>query len=106
MTDTSKWVATLGKYTATNITNTATLSKTVEIARCDATGGSYTLTLPATADWVGKKITVKCVGGSANAVTVSGNGFNIDGTATIVLQDVTREYATFYNNGTTIDIVG
>ena len=48
----------------------------------NAAGGTVTVTLPAVPT-VGKKYNVKKLDSTANTVSVSGNGHNIDGTATI-----------------------
>ncbi len=57
------------------------------VVLCDASGGAFTLTLPAASDWSGKFIKVKKSEGSANGVTVDGNASEtIDGVASIVLE--------------------
>lgn len=53
---------------------------------CDATGGAFTVTLPAAASSTNVRVTIKKTDVSANAVTVDGNAAEtIDGAATFSL---------------------
>jgi hypothetical protein len=58
---------------------------------CDATLGDIQVTTYVTAGNVGRALYVKKVDSSANTVTVSGNGSNIDGTSTKI---ITTQYDT------------
>lgn len=51
----------------------------------DATSGNITITLPTITGLAGKVINIKRLDGTANTITISGNGVNIDGTATVSL---------------------
>lgn len=55
-----------------------------EFVEADATAGPVTVALPPAA-LAGERITVKKMDATANAVTVNGNGLNIDGAATYPL---------------------
>lgn len=61
-----------------------TIADTV-IATADATSGAFTLNLPAVGTNADKIVAVIKVDASANAVTVSGNGSNINGGASVSL---------------------
>jgi hypothetical protein len=55
----------------------------VSYVRADASGGAFTVTLPVAADNLGRKILIKKIDSSANAVTISGTGSDtIEGSAT------------------------
>ena len=67
-------------------TGAYTVVSTDHIILGDASGGAFTITLPAAADHTGREFTVKKIDGSANAVTVDGNSSEtIDGAATYAL---------------------
>jgi hypothetical protein len=53
---------------------------------CDASGGAFTVSLPVTPLPIGRVHNIKKVDSSVNAVTVAGNGNNIDGVASFTLQ--------------------
>jgi hypothetical protein len=55
----------------------------------DATGGVITVTLPPAAQYAGLQFIIKKVDASANAVTIDGDGSDIDGAATA---DLTAQY--------------
>lgn len=61
-----------------------TVTNADQAIMCDATAGSITMTLPATIP-VGNVFNIKKIDSSVNTCTVSGNGHNIDGAATLVL---------------------
>lgn len=61
-----------------------TLAKDCDLALCDATSGAFSLDLPASPS-AGDNYIIKKTDVSANAVTVDGNGKNIDGAATYAL---------------------
>lgn len=66
---------------------------------CDASGGAFSLTLPAVASFKYRSLCIKKVDGSGNAVTVDGSGSEtIDGAATYALSS---QYAavTVYSDG-------
>lgn len=52
---------------------------------CDTSGGGFTVTLPPATNMPPYTVTVKNRPGGAGNVTVDGNGYNIDGTATILI---------------------
>lgn len=72
-------------------TGTKTANYTVTIpdqgVPVDSSGGAITITLPATVPTNGWSTTIKDIGGavSTNNITISGNGHNIDGSASVVL---------------------
>lgn len=56
------------------------------IILCDASGGSFSVTLPAAASNTGRRYYVKKIDATANIVTVDGNGVEtIDDSATVLL---------------------
>jgi len=72
--------------TVTEKTGNHTLTATDFVILCDASGGSFTITLPAVASYVGKQYHVKKIDTTTNTVTVNANGTEtIDGTLTLVL---------------------
>lgn len=72
-------------YTVRTKTTTYTALAS-DVLLCDATGGAFTVTLPAAATVSGQSISVKKTDVSANAVTVDGNGAEtIDGATTLSL---------------------
>jgi hypothetical protein len=77
--------AVTGAYTVRTKTTTYT-ALAGDVLLCDATGGAFTVTLPAAAGVSGQSISVKKTDASANAITVDGNGSEtIDGAATLAL---------------------
>lgn len=82
------------------ISSARTLDHTDCLVRCDATGGAFTVTLPAAAAAPGRAYIVRKVDASVNAVTVDGDASEqIDGGAGVSL---TTQYATalVISNGT------
>lgn len=72
-----------GVTTITNADSPYTLQDGDGILLCDTTAGAITVNLPATADHVGRVLTIKKTDVAANAVTLDGNGAEtIDGSAT------------------------
>ncbi len=66
----------------------------------DASGGAFTVTLPAAADFTGRVYRIKKIDSSANAVTIDGNGSEtIDGATTAVLS-TQYEAITVVSDGT------
>jgi hypothetical protein len=84
-----QWVPETPAVTAAYTVRTKTTTYTAlagDVLLCDATGGAFTVTLPAAAGVTGQSISVKKTDASANAVTVDGNGAEtIDGAATLAL---------------------
>lgn len=79
-----------GTYTAT--TNDVTM-------RCDTTSAGFTVNLPPTPT-TGQIVNVKKISSDGNTLTISGNGHNIDGSAT---KTTTTQYTNFrlqYNGST------
>jgi hypothetical protein len=71
-----------------------------DVLLCDASGGAFTVTLPAAATVSGSSISVKKSDASANAVTVDGNAAEtIDGAATLALS-TQYEAVTLWSDGT------
>lgn len=68
------------RYTANHLTGATTLGSFDMYNFCDATTAAFTVTLPASAV-NGSFYQIMKVDVSANAVTVSGNGANINGAA-------------------------
>ena len=67
-----------------SVTTTAILSAASQYVFADASGGGFTITLPAVADLI--RIDVKKVDTSTNVITIDGNGAEtIDGAASIAL---------------------
>lgn len=68
-----------------SITASASVSPNATIVLADATTAPVTVTLPDAATSNGRQITVKKTDASGNAVTVDGDGANIDGSGTYSL---------------------
>ncbi len=67
-------------------TTTYTITSSDDIVTCDASGGAFTVTLPAAASNTGLVLLIKKTDNGTNAVTVDGNGSEtIDGSTTIAL---------------------
>ncbi len=76
-----------------------------ELVKADVSGGDWTLTLPAASGNNGEKIIVKIMTGTANTLTIEGNGAEtIDGNANITL-DIQHHSLTFVSDGTNVLIV-
>jgi hypothetical protein len=65
-------------------TGAYTLVNTDATILCDATAAGFTVTLPAT-PVTGQMYNIKKIDSTANVVTISGNGQNIDGAASVPL---------------------
>lgn len=87
-------------------TTTYTATATDDVIHCSASGGSWTLTLPAAASNSGKMYYIKKTDSSANTVTVDGNSSEtIDGASTFVLR-LQNECIQITSDGTNWIIVG
>lgn len=64
------------------VSGATTLDNTHRTVYCDASGGAFTITLPALPANDGRRYTIKKIDSSSNAVTVDGDGSNIDGDPT------------------------
>jgi hypothetical protein len=71
---------------------------------CDASGGAFTLTLPAS-PVTGELHNIKKIDATASACTVSGNGKTIDGNSTMPIVTSMGGFSIYYN-GTTWYIIG
>jgi hypothetical protein len=95
-----------GMRSALGVSYAVTASKTTtytavpgDIIPCDATGGAFTVNLPA-ASGVVQSISIKKTDASINAITIDGNGAEtIDGAATRLLS-TQYEAVTLWSNGT------
>ena len=88
-------------------TKTTTYNPTVitdKFIRCDATAGAFTITLLA-APTLGQTMFFKKIDSSTNAITVNGNGKNIDGAASITLMQAQYNSFGLIYNGTTWDVI-
>lgn len=73
-------------YTVMNVTAACTVRPNVFYYRADATNGAFTVSLPDAAVHLGKRVLIKKVDSSANAVTVSRTGSDtIEGSNTVSL---------------------
>ena len=73
------------RITIATVTKTAAYTAVAsdKVILCDATGGAFTVTLPAVASSAKLLFHIKKIDGSANAITVDGNGAEtIDDSAT------------------------
>ncbi len=77
-------MAAIGFATNLHVSTAVTLAKNADMVLADATTAAFSVTLPATPS-DGDTYTVKKTDSSANAVTVDGNGNNIDGAGTYAL---------------------
>lgn len=97
----SKWraMATVKTYTAvTSKTANYTATLADEVIECDATGGAFTITLPAAANSTGLKLYIKKTDASANTVTIDGNASEtIDGATTKALASQYASYTIICN---------
>lgn len=75
-----------GVWTVTSIKTGAYTANWGELVRVDASGGSFTITLPTAVGNSGRKIMIKEVADSSETVTIDGNASEtIDGSATAEL---------------------
>lgn len=84
------------------VTKTTTYTATVSdyTILCDATGGGFTVTLPAATSFSGGILCIKKIDATGNTVTIDGNASEtIDGATTQSL-DVTQEAITIQSSGT------
>ena len=73
-----------GLLAITTKTTNYTCTNSDYTIRADATSGALTITLPSVPD-SGRVLNIKKVDTSSNSLTVSGNGHNIDGQATMTI---------------------
>lgn len=84
----------------TTISTATTLTSSHQTILADATGGAFTLTLPAASTCSGRIYRIKRINSGANAVTVDGNGSEtIDGSLTAVF-NAQYDGFTIQSNGT------
>jgi hypothetical protein len=97
----SKWrgiFAPLHKEAVVAKTTTYTALLTDDAIECDASGGAFTVTLPAAATSTGVKYYIKKTDASANAVTIDGNASEtIDGATTKALSSQWASYTIICN---------
>jgi len=86
-------------WKVTNYTSGPTTIADTVIATGDATGGAFTLNLPAAASSADKIVIAIKIDASANAVTLSGNGSNINGAGSVSLASQ-YDVAMVFCNGT------
>lgn len=83
-----QWLQSVWLYIATvvnvvTVTTTYTVGSIVYYVRGDSTGGTFTITLPPALNLQGRRILVKKVDASGNAITVAAAGSDtIEGSAT------------------------
>ena len=89
-----------GKWTVTTTKTGAYNANLGELVRCDPTAGAFTVTLPTAVGATGRRVSIKIIAASVNAVTVgTTGGQTIDGAATDVLVSGARTFATFVSDG-------
>ena len=70
----------------TTVTTTYTVEALIYYVRCNATGGAFTVTLPPAINLQGRKILIKKIDASGNAITVAADGSDtIEGSGTLPL---------------------
>lgn len=74
----------IGVFPISTKTTTYTITSADYTIRADATSAAFTVSLPV-APVAGQVFNVKKIDSTVNAVTVSGNGHNIDGQASMVI---------------------
>jgi hypothetical protein len=87
------------------ITAAYTATRTDSLIRCNASGGAFTVTLPAAAGMVGTRYDIKKVDSSANAITVDAAGAELIDGATTQSLAVQYDSITVQCNGTGWDIL-
>lgn len=92
----SKWRCAYTGKSAANVatkTTTYTATSTDDVLLGDASGGAFSITLPAATASAGMRLAVKKVDASANAVTIDGNASEtIDGVTTKALSSQNAAY--------------
>jgi len=87
----TRWLAKLKEffkafYTVVNVTSTYTVNSSAHYVRANATSGAFTVTLPSASLNIGRKIIIKKIDASANAVTVGIMGSDtIEGSTSVSL---------------------
>lgn len=103
LTNSTKWQLYTQKKGFRNVSATSNILVTDYLVRGDATSGSIDLTLPLpSVAPLNMQVVVKAVGTGLNLVTVLGS---IDNGSSMVLNQQYNESATFFNNGTTWDVI-
>lgn len=99
--DDSHHLVTAGnKEEITEVNANTTLDKTYFTVLVNAVGGARTITLPAAASYTHRIYNIKKIDGSANTVTIDGNGAEtIDGAATQTISTQWDSY-TIQSDGT------
>ena len=92
----------VGGQTVTSATSLT--SDSGRLIQLDASGGAFTLTLPAL-PYVGMTFILSEIAGSVNLVTVDGNGRNINGNPTMLMNGAYRQRWVRYN-GTQWIVIG
>ena len=93
-------------FTLEEIDSATTLSALHYLVMVDASGGSITVTLPASASHSKRMYTIKKIDSSGHTVTIDGNGIEtIDGELTIAL-GLQYSYITIVCDGTEWFIIG
>ena len=89
------------KIGTTNKTTGYTATLTDDFISADASGGAFTITLPAVATATGKVYYIKKIDATGNPITIDGNGAEtIDGAATAII-NAQYESITLICNGST-----
>lgn len=99
------WAGTSAVLAVASKTTTYTATANDDVILADASGGSWTLTLPAAASNTGKVYHVKKTDSGTNTVTVDGNASETINGATTVILKVQNEVLSIVSNGTNWDIV-
>lgn len=93
-------------YAVNTVTAAYTVTLADEYLRCDATGGAFTVTLPAASSCPGQLFIIKRINSGVNAVTVSRAGTDtIEGATTVSLASQWAKYQ-LLSLGTAWEIVG
>lgn len=88
------------------VTTTYTVAALVYYVRCDATGGAFTVTLPPALNLQGRRILLKKIDASGNAVTIAAAGSDtIEGSATKSLASQWDKYHLISNGVDAWEIV-
>jgi len=85
------WLGSIFRYIQSRtklvtVTAAYTVASDVGFVRVDCTGGAITVTIPAAANWIGRRIIIKKIDSSGNAVTVARTGSDtFDGMTSMTL---------------------
>lgn len=95
----------ISQRTINNITSNTTLTLSYRTVTCDASGGAFTVTLPASANSKWHIYNIKKTDSTGNAVTIDGNAAEtIDGAATKSL-NLQYEALTIQSDGSNWHII-